>query len=187
MDFIIFFLLSISLSFDTFAVSVSSSLAIKEANLINILKISFTLGLFQGLMLLLGWLAGNSIKTYIIQTDHWIAFGLLFILGIKMILEGLKKDDNKKKNFNPLNLFVLLSISIATSIDALAAGISYAFLGENILIASLILTLITIIVSILGILTGKNVGLLLGKRLEIIGGIILILIGTKILIEHTLL
>lgn len=187
MEIITLLLLAIGLSFDTFAVSVSSGLALRKINFVKALRIAFSLALFQGGMLLIGGIAGSSIKDFISDFDHWVAFTLLFILGVRMIIEGLKLKE-QKKNFNPLNFIVLISMSIATSIDALAVGISYALSNTNsIYIASLIIAFVTGVVSMLGILFGKNTGKLFGQKMEILGGIILIIIGIKILVEHTLM
>ena len=184
MNYLALILLSLGLSFDTYTISISCGLALKEEKILNSVKIAFTLAFFQGSMLFLGWLAGFQIKEYITTFDHWVAFVLLFLLGIKMIIESFKKE-KKKNNFNPLNFWILISISMATSIDALAVGISYALFNTNIAIACLILAIITDCASLLGIFCGKKIGKFAGNKIEIIGGIILIIIGTKILIEHS--
>lgn len=187
MEIITIVLLAIGLSFDTFAISVSSGLAIREIKFLSALRIAFGLALFQGGMLLIGGIAGGQIKDFITEFAHWVAFVILIILGVKMIFESLKPKE-EKTHFNPLNIWVLISISIATSLDALAVGISYTLSNtNNIFIASLIVAFVTGVVAMLGILFGKNTGKILGQRMEIIGGIILILIGIKILAEHTFL
>lgn len=187
MEIITILLLAIGLSFDTFAISVSSGLAIREIKFLTALRIAFSLALFQGGMLLIGGVAGWQIKDLITGFDHWIAFGLLIILGVRMIIESLKPKE-EKKHFNPLNIWVLISISIATSLDALAVGISYTLSNtNNIFIASLIVAFVTGVVAMLGILFGKKTGKIIGQRMEILGGIILIIIGIKILAEHTLM
>ncbi len=185
MDYITLFLIAIGLSFDTFAVSVSTGLILKKIKFQQALKVAFVLAFLQSLMPLMGWFAGKQISQYIGNFDHWIAFVLLSILGIKMIIESYKSEENDK-NFNPLKFIVLLGIGIATSIDALVVGISFAFLQTNIWNAILIIGVVTFLVAMLGMLFGKKIGSKFGKRIEIMGGLILISIGLKILLDHIL-
>lgn len=182
MDYIIIFLVAVGLCFDTFAVSISSGIAKQEIVFKDALKIALTLAFFQSAMPLAGWSLGEQVKQYISEFDHWIAFGILVVLGIKMILESFKNEDEKE--FNPLNPWILISMAIATSLDALAVGISFSMISIPILISVLIIGFVTFIASMLGILFGKKTGKSFGKKIEIAGGIILIAIGTKILIEH---
>lgn len=182
LDFITIFLIAIGLCFDSFAVSVSSGLMMKHINFFEAIKISFSLAFFQGLMPLLGWMAGRRISGYLINYDHWIAFGLLLLIGLKMIWESRKPEEDK--TFNPLNFWFIIYMSLATSIDALIVGLSFAFLKTNIYVSIIIIGVVTFIAAMLGILFGKKAGAHFGKHIEIMGGIILILIGFKILIEH---
>lgn len=185
MDYIVILLIAIGLSFDSFAVSVSSGLAMSEISFTNAMKIAISLAFFQALMPLLGWLIGMSIQDYIVAIDHWLAFGLLFLLGLKMIIESIRATKNgEEKKFNPLNFYVLIGMSIATSIDAFVVGISFAFIHIPILWALFIIGSVTFIISMLGILFGKKTGGRFGKKMEILGGLILIGIGAKILIQH---
>ena len=184
-EFITIFLISIGLCFDSFAVSVSSGLMMKHINFFEAMKISFSLALFQGMMPLLGWLAGKKISEYLSNYDHWIAFGLLLIIGIRMIWESQKHEENK--TINPLNIWFLIYISLATSIDALIVGLSFAFFETKIYTSIIIIGVVTFIASMLGILFGKKAGAHLGKKMEILGGIILIVIALKILLEHLFL
>lgn len=185
MDYITLFLIAFGLSFDTFAVSVSTGLILKKIKFQQALKVAFVLAFLQSLMPLMGWFAGKQISQYIGNFDHWIAFVLLSILGLKMIIESYKSEENDK-NFNPLKFIVLLGIGIATSIDALVVGISFAFLQTNIWNAILIIGVVTFLVAMLGMLFGKKIGSKFGKRIEIMGGLILISIGLKILLDHIL-
>jgi len=178
------FLIAIGLSFDTFAVSISSGVILPKITFREGLKIAFVLAFFQALMPLIGWFSGKGFVAYARNFDHWIAFILLSVLGIKMIYESFEKKEEKR--LNPLNLKVLISMAIATSIDALVVGFSFAFLDFRIVVSTLIIGLVTFLVSMLGMLFGKKVGSGLGKRMEIIGGLILIGMGLKILLEHTL-
>jgi putative Mn2+ efflux pump MntP len=183
MDLLTIFLIGLGLTGDTLAVSVSTGLSITKIRFFQAVKIAIVLAVFQGLMPLLGWFLGIQIKEYIINIDHWLAFILLLAIGGKMILETFK-DQEERKEFNPLKTSVLIGISIATSIDALVVGISFGFIDVNILLAVAIIGFLTFFVSMTGVFIGKKTGSLFGKKVEIIGGIILILIGTRILIEH---
>jgi putative Mn2+ efflux pump MntP len=183
MDFVTILLIAVGLSFDTFAVSVSSGLTIRHIRFLQGVRIAFTLAFFQSLMPLIGWILGNQVSGLIANYDHWVAFGLLCILGLKMVYESLKKD-KEASNFNPLNFMVLLGMAIATSIDALVVGVSFALIEMNIYWSILVIGGVTFLVSMVGMLFGKKVGGKLGKRMEIVGGLILIGIGIKILLEH---
>jgi putative Mn2+ efflux pump MntP len=182
MDLITLFLLSIGLCFDTFAVSVSSGLLRKEIVFWQAVRIAFFLAIFQAVMPVLGWLGGITIKEWIESYDHWVALGILSILGIKMLVESFKKDE--EKNINPLDIKVIISMALATSIDAFAVGISFAIIEVNMLLAFIIIGSVTFIASMLGILFGKKTGSHFGQKMDIIGGLILIAIGIKIVIEH---
>jgi putative Mn2+ efflux pump MntP len=183
MELLTIFLIAISLSFDTFAVSISSGLILKKIDFINASKIAITLAVFQAAMPLIGWLLGSSIKDYAESFDHWIAFGILGLLGGKMIYESFSSSP-EDRSFNPLDIKVMIGMAIATSIDALVVGFSFALLDFKIIISVAIIGVVTYIVAMLGMLFGKNIGSRLGKRMEMLGGIMLILIGLKILIEH---
>lgn len=183
MEIFTVFLLAIGLSFDSFAVSVCSGLNLPHIRFFQAAKIAFFLALFQALMPLVGWLVGNSIKSVIEPVDHWIAFGLLSLIGGKMIIESFSSSETREIK-NPLNIRVILMLSLATSIDALAVGFSFATLLDKILIAIIIIGAVTFIASMLGILLGKKTGPKFNRYAEIIGGLILIFIGCKILFEH---
>lgn len=183
MDLISTIVLAGGLAMDALAVSISSSIALKEAKWIHALKFGLFFGLFQALMPLIGWLAGMSFRSLIKDIDHWIAFALLSLIGGKMIMESFKKDCDSPKT-NPLSLYVLLGLSVATSIDALAAGVSFGLLKLNILIVISIIGAITFALSTIGARLGKRLGCHFGERVELLGGIILIGIGIKILLEH---
>jgi manganese efflux pump family protein len=186
MGIITILLIAFGLSFDTFAVSVSSGLILRKINFFDAMKIAFVLALFQGLMPLIGWLIGSGLRKYMMAYDHWIAFILLSVLGTKMIYESFQSEDERKP-INPMRFTVMLSMAIATSIDALIVGLSFAFFELNIYLTVLLIGTVTFIVAMLGILFGKKAGAHLGQRMEIVGGLILIAIGFKILIEHQFL
>ncbi len=134
-------------------------------------------------MPVIGWSAGYVLRDFISHIDHWVAFGLLFMIGFKMIFESSKIKSNRK-NINPLNIYTLLILSIATSIDALAVGLSLSFLKISILMPAMIIGFITFIFSFAGVFIGDRFGHFFERRIEAVGGIILIGIGIKILIEH---
>jgi manganese efflux pump family protein len=175
-------LLSIGLAADAFAVSISSGLFIRNIKVNKALRISLAFGIFQGLMTLLGWALAYGFRDLISSVDHWIAFGLLSFLGIKMIRESLAADEENP--FNPLDPQTLLTLSIATSIDALAAGISFAVLKDPILTISATIGLVTFGLCFIGVYVGHHFGKAIASRVEILGGLILIGIGSKILFEH---
>jgi manganese efflux pump family protein len=178
-------LLAIGLSFDSFAVSVSSGVLLPKITFIKATRFAFILALFQAIMPVIGWFAGSGIRSVAIDYDHWIAFVLLSVLGVKMIYES-QKEDKTAETINPLDLKVNISLAIATSIDAFVIGISMAFMlpGQKMVSMIIIIGAVTFIVSMLGMLFGKKVGSRLGKKMEVIGGLILICLGVKILFEH---
>ena len=174
--------IAFALSLDAFAVSVSSGFCIKQLHIRHALKISLSFGLFQAIMPIIGWLAGFRLKQFIEGVDHWIAFSLLFIIGCKMIWESRRFPENEEKckDIGNSQLFIL---SIATSLDALAVGITLPFLNISIVTAPLIIGMITFVLCFVGIYLGNRFGHLFEKKIEAAGGIVLILIGVKILLE----
>ncbi len=178
--------IAISLAMDAFAVSVVSGAAYKQLKVKHAFRIAVFFGGFQAFMPLIGSLAGLNIREYIASYDHWIVFGLLNAVGGRMIYESFKiKPANK--NFDPSNIFVLLVLSIATSIDALAVGITLPLLAVSIATAVVFIGLITFVLSYLGVLIGREFGHFFENRIEAIGGLVLIGLGVKILFEHLLL
>lgn len=182
METISIILIAIGLSMDSFAVSVTNGLTITDLTIRKSLTISFSLAIFQGFMPLLGWFAGIRVEKYIQEIDHWMAFVLLGIIGIKMIYEGLIKSEASR--MYELSPITLLAQSISTSIDAFVVGISFALLGWAIIKPVLIIGVTTLIFSLIGLQLGQYLGRKSGKSATIIGGLVLIGIGVKILIEH---
>ncbi len=182
MSFLTNFLLALGLSMDAFAVSMSSGTTIRPFRLKDALKLAFFFGGFQALMPVLGWLGGSAISGFISDYAPWIAFGLLVFIGGKMIYEALYGDPEGK--LNSLNYSVLLVLSIATSIDALAVGISFAFINTPILEPAIIIGCVTFFVSLCGAILGYRIGHFFEHEVEIIGGLILIGLGGKVLAEH---
>lgn len=179
-------LLGIGLSMDSVAVSLTGGAVIRNCTPGNIFKIASFMGLFQGGMTIVGYLFGLSFAKYITDYDHWIAFLLLSYLGIKMIYDCTCNDEKEEKS-NPLDNKVLTCMAVATSIDALAVGVSFALLYTSIIVQASTIGVITFLLSALGVYFGSRFGKRINLKLDLIGGIILIGIGTKILIEHTLL
>ena len=187
MDILTVFILAIGLSMDSFAVSIGCGLAEQEITFHHAAKISFALAFFQGVLPVVGWYMGTEIRGYVESVDHWIAFLLLLFLGGKMIAESFKSDDGNKMT-DIYSWKHILTLSIATSIDALVVGFSYALAStRNIFGGALIIGAVTFFFAMLGIRIGKDVGSSLGPKVELIGGIILIGIGIKILIQHLFL
>lgn len=177
-------LIAIGLSMDAFAVSLCKGLAMKLLNMRQALVIALFFGGFQAAMPLLGWLLGKSFEQYIIGIDHWIAFGLLLFIGGKMIHDALKPDEETAGGHGKLALRELILLAIATSIDALAVGITFAFLQVAIIPSISLIGIITFTLSLLGVIIGHRFGIRYKSKAEIAGGIVLIIIGIKILLEH---
>ena len=187
MSFIEIVLLAVGLSMDSLAVSLTTGALIKKLRWTNVLKIAGILGLFQGGFTVLGFLAGIGFHKYIEAFDHWIAFVLLTYIGGKMIYESLKKKDEDEACINPLKFRTLCGLGVATSIDALAIGVSLACLHDKIVFEAFIIALITFLFSGFGVYFGSHFGHKIKINLELIGGIILIALGIKTLIEHIIL
>ena len=186
MEIITITVIALGLAMDAFAVSIVSGSAYKQLNIKHAFQTAFLFGGFQAIMPLIGALAGLTVKQYIADYDHWLAFGLLTVVGGKMIYESFKIRPTGK-NFDPSNIFVLLILAVATSIDALAVGITLPFLNVPIPVAVIIIGLITFALSYLGVFLGKRFGHFFESKIEAAGGLVLIALGTKILIQHLLL
>ena len=177
-------LLAVSLAMDCFSVSITSGIILRRVIWKTFLTIAFFFGLFQGLMPVIGWFAASRFQHLIENYDHWIAFGVLFLLGARMIKESFK-DEEEEHHFNPTRLPVILTLAVATSIDALAVGISLAMAGDvNIWAAVALIGVTTCVLSALGVKIGNIFGSRYEKKAEFAGGVILILLGVKILLEH---
>jgi manganese efflux pump family protein len=185
MDLLDIVIIAVGLAMDCLAVSLACGMVMAKFKVLPSLKIAFFFGLFQGAMPLIGWFAGSKFNQYISNFDHWIAFIILVILGGKMIYEHFKGgDDCSKKKLNPYKLSVIITLAIATSIDALAVGLTFAFLDFQPVISALTIGVITFVISIIGILLGARYGCRLKIPAELLGGLVLIGIGSKILLEH---
>ena len=173
---------AVGLAMDAFAVSIVSGIGYKRLEVKHALRIAVFFGGFQAFMPLIGYLAALSIKDYITSYDHWVAFGLLSAVGGKMIYESFKIKTTKA-NFNPGNIFVLLVLSVATSIDALAVGVTLSFITSSVLGAVAIIGLVTFVLSYMGVFIGGRFGHFFENKIEAVGGLILIGLGAKILLE----
>lgn len=194
MNFIALIFTAFALSMDAFAVSITKGMTIKNLKKSTALKMALAFGVFQGAMPLLGWALGISFESYIKSIDHWIAFILLGFIGLNMI-KGFF-DDRKEENASELEFSAttdvddlsnkeIIMLAVATSIDALAVGISFAFLNVSIIPAASIICIITFLVCVVGVFVGNKVGDIFNGYAELVGGIILILIGFNIFNEHT--
>ena len=180
-------MLAVSLAMDCFSVSLASGMVMKRIHRPTVLKMAFFFGLFQALMPVIGWLVAGLFSSMIRDYDHWIAFALLSLLGVRMIAESFKKQEDC--NFDPRRLPVILTLAVATSIDALAVGVTFAFIKmteEQMLVAVGIIGAVSFIFSAIGSYIGVMASNRLKFRMEWIGGIVLIGLGTKILCEHLL-
>ena len=182
MDFFEIVLIGIGLAMDAFAVSVCKGLSMKKMDWRKAIIISLYFGIFQAVMPVIGCFLGTTFSGFVESVDHWIAFILLAIIGGNMIKDSTD-DENEKRNDN-IDIKTMLLLAIATSIDALAVGITFAFFETNIGLAISIIGLITFILSIIGVKIGNRFGDKFQNKAELTGGIILIIIGLKILLEH---
>jgi len=176
-------IIAIGLAMDAFAVSVVSGAAYKQLKIKHAFRIALFFGGFQAFMPLIGFLAGQSVKEYIADYDHWVAFALLCAVGAKMVYESTRIRP-AEQNLQAFNLSVLLILAVATSIDALAVGITLSLLKIPIITAAIIIGVITFALSYAGVYIGKNFGHFFESKIEALGGLVLIGIGCKILLEH---
>ncbi len=183
MEIVTILFLGIGLAMDAFAVSVVTGSVYKELHIKHALRMALFFGGFQAMMPIIGSLAGLSLKAHIAVYDHWIAFGLLGVVGGKMILEAFEIK-SAEKNLDPSNLLILLTLSVATSIDALAVGFTLSLLVRSLAFAVSAIGVITFGLSYAGVSVGKRFGHFFESKIEILGGLILIAIGIKILVTH---
>lgn len=183
MDTVTIFFIAISLAMDAFAVAAASGVIIRRRRLHHALRFGLSFGLFQMVMPVLGWASGRVLRPVIAAVDHWIAFLLLGLIGAKMIIEALQieKFERAEESFSTR---VLLGLSVATSIDALVIGMSFAFLNVAIISPVLVIGIVTFLLSFFGFLLGNKFGHLFENKIEILGGLVLVGIGLKILLEH---
>jgi putative Mn2+ efflux pump MntP len=186
MEIIVLTGIAIALAMDAFAVALGVGVIITPLTRRHYFRLGFHFGLFQAFMPIIGWLAGQTIQSYIVDYDHWIALALLASIGGHMIYEALHPEREERKDGDPTRGLRLVLLSVATSIDALAVGLSLAMLGVNIWFPALVIGLVACVFTLIGLRIGRRIGEVWGARVEIVGGTILILIGIKIVLEHTL-
>lgn len=185
-EFLSVLIIAVGLSADCFAVAVGSSISQKGNSLIDILRVASSFGLFQTLMPVLGWIIGRTVVEFVGKYDHWVAFILLAFVGGRMLWESFQRNHNGAKKADNTKGFLLLVLSLATSIDALAVGLSFAFLKVNVVAASLTIGAVAFLATVTGFVVGRKSSRLIGKWAELIGGIILVLIGLRVLLSHIL-
>jgi putative Mn2+ efflux pump MntP len=186
MDFITLFGIAVALAMDAFAVALAVGLAVAPLTGRHLFRLGWHFGLFQAMMPVIGWLAGVTVQQRIAAYDHWLALGLLSFVGGKMIYEAFKDEEERSRSGDPTRGMTLVLLSLATSIDALAVGLSLGMLGVSIWLPAGVIGLVAGILTLTGMLLGRRVGSLWGKRVEVFGGLILIGIGVRIVLEHTL-
>jgi putative Mn2+ efflux pump MntP len=178
------FFIALSMAMDAFAVSLGSGVKIGPGPR-PVFRIAFHFGLFQAILPIIGWLFGNTIEPYVRGFDHWVAFGLLAFVGLRMIRSGLGKSEEENPK-DPSRGWTMVMLSIAVSIDSLAIGLSLGVIGVTIWTPALIIGLVTGALSLLGLRMGNEVGKRYGKPVEVLGGLVLIGIGVRIVMSHLL-
>ncbi|MCC8123428.1 MAG: manganese efflux pump MntP family protein [Oscillospiraceae bacterium] len=186
MGLVTILLIAVSLALDAFAVSISTGISVPGFGLRQAVKMGLFFGGFQFMMPVIGWVAGTSVSTYIEAVDHWVAFALLAVIGGRMIYGALRQGKETAEGQRTVSLRVgrLTVLALATSIDALAVGVSMAFMDINIWLSAGIIGIVAFCLSVVGGLMGRRLGTLFQRRAELIGGIVLVLIGVNILVEH---
>lgn len=188
MDIISTIVLAIGLSMDSMVIALTSGAIIKNHKPLNVLRIAGMLALMQASLAVAGWFLGSTVVDYINLYDHWFAFAILSFLGGKMIYDGIRHwhTEEGKRTFNPLSFKTMFSLALATSIDAMAVGLSLSIVNYPITRPAVVIGVVTLILSSIGVVAGSKVGGRYNHKINVIGGVILILIGLLILAEHTL-
>ncbi|MRR33726.1 manganese efflux pump [bacterium] len=185
MDWITVFCIALALAMDAFAVALAAGAVLNPLTRHHLFRLGFHFGLFQALMPIGGWLIGITVQKWISAYDHWIAFVLLAFVGARMILEAFDKKKDKEVS-DPTRGLTMVMLSVATSIDALAVGLSLAMLGVSVWRPAVVIGVVAGLLTVFGMLLGRRLGDRWGKRVEGCGGLVLCIIGLKILLEHTL-
>jgi manganese efflux pump family protein len=183
MDWVSVVFVSFALAMDAFAVAVVAGASLDELTARRIFRLAFHFGLFQAMMPILGWVAGRAVHDRISAFDHWVAFGLLALIGVRMII-GAWREESHHRKADPTTGWHMVLLSVATSIDALAVGLSLAVLGNGIAIPAVVIGIVTAAVTATGMALGRRIGEQWGPRIEAAGGLALIFIGAKIVAEH---
>jgi putative Mn2+ efflux pump MntP len=185
MSFTEILVMAVGLAMDCFAVSLGIGTTGYANNPRALFRLAYHFGLFQALMPVLGWLVGTQVSGLVSSFDHWIAFGLLGFVGVRMIRSGLDAE-GKSHTKDPSRGGTMVMLSVATSIDAFAIGLTLAMLQVDILYPSVVIGVVTGILSLIGLLLGSRLGAAFGKRMEVVGGVLLIIIGLRVLLSHLL-
>jgi putative Mn2+ efflux pump MntP len=183
-DLIVLLGIALGLAMDAFAVSIAVSIALGGTSRRQTFRLAWHFGLFQALMPIIGWLAGHSVRPYIEQWDHWLAFGLLGVVGVRMIVEAVQGADPARDRSDPTRGWSLVVLSIATSIDALAIGLSFAALGVEVWFPAAIIGVTACMATLVGTIGGRALGARFGSHMAMVGGFVLIAIGCWIVVEH---
>ncbi|MCG8579002.1 MAG: manganese efflux pump MntP family protein [Bacteroidales bacterium] len=183
MELITLLLLACALAMDSFAVSITAGLSLKQFAPATMSRISLTFAIFQGAMPVIGWSLGRNFVDIISDYDHWVVFGLLLLIGGKMVYESLRQEE-EVHSINIYSKRTISALALATSIDALAVGISFSLLNVDIVFSALIIGLMTFLFSFGGLTIGLKLGSIFKRKVELIGGLLLIAIGTRVLITH---
>jgi len=184
MDYLEILGIAVALAMDAFSVSIAAGVIIERPGFRHYFRLAFHFGLFQFMMPLIGYSGGMFIEKFIRDYDHWVALALLGYIGLRMVRESFTENDAPRLKVDPSRGWYLLMLSVATSIDALAVGLSLGVLNRPIIAPSVIIGLVCALFSVAGVALGRKAGPLLGRRVERIGGLILIAIGMKIVIDH---
>ena len=178
--------LAVALAMDAFAVAIITELTLRPLTKRQVIRLALSFGLFHILMPTIGWAAGNAVHKYIAAFDHFVAFALLAFVGGKMVWGTWHGEENRKLSNDPTSGWALVLLSVATSIDALAVGLSLAMIGSAIIVSAAIIGVVAAAFTASGMVLGRRIGSLWGKRVEVAGGLILAGIGVKIALEHML-
>lgn len=186
MDLLTSLAIAFALAIDAFAVSVASGISLINVSKRQTFRLSFHFGLFQSLMTFLGWFGGVSVKPLIEDFDHWLAFCLLLFVGTKMIIDAIKKNEEETFTKDPTKGLTMVILSIATSIDALAVGLSFSMLKMSVTLPIILIGIVATLMTIFGLFIGKTIGQTktVGKYAQILGALVLYGIGLKVLFEH---
>lgn len=179
-------LIAVGLAMDAFAVSLATGCTLGErVRPGHVVRMAGAFGGFQALMPLLGWLGGKGLAGFLAPFDHWVALGLLGFIGVKMVIGGIRNEACAAPgDRDPTRGLVLVGLAVATSLDALAVGLTFGVTGTGILVPCVVIGIVTVIMSTVGLISGRRLGCSFGSRMEIVGGLILVAIGIKIAVEH---
>ena len=187
MELIVLLGIALGLAMDAFAVAIGVAVSLGGASRRQTLRLAWHFGLFQALMPILGWAAGTSARPLIESWDHWLAFGLLAVVGVRMIVDAIRDGGRARLSADPTRGWSLVGLSVATSIDALAVGLSFAALGVEVWVPAIVIGVTAAVVTVLGSVGGRQFGLRFGNRMAAVGGVVLIAIGCWIVFEHVFL